>query len=126
MCRPPPIELGSLFIGKREFSLPLGVGEAFPESQGQFSAVAGWKFQQLGQGTGFHSVILSRESRARQRNRPRSAWSVRNVTAERVACSPIVVSVQRSNVRAHPRPHSDSAAAVGCSAGLDLTQPTLD
>ena len=70
---PPPIELGSLFVGKREFSVPLGVGEALPKSDGQFSSIAGRKLQQLGQRMGFHAVILSRSASRRNRGRGQHA-----------------------------------------------------
>jgi len=57
---PSTIELYPLFVGEREFSLPLHVGKALPKRHRKFSTIAGRQFQELRKRAGFHGVILSR------------------------------------------------------------------
>lgn len=116
---PSTIELCTLFVGEREFSLALHVGKAFPKSHRKFSTIAGRKFQELGKRAGFHGVILSRGVSCRNRfgsygtcgaDRP-LAWPSRIAGLIRLL-------VQRSNVPFQPRRRMTGRAAVGCKRRL--------
>lgn len=60
MFSPPTIQLRPLFVGQPKFSLALGFSQTLPERHGQFCPIAWRELEELGKGTGWHGLIVSR------------------------------------------------------------------